>query len=484
MNWEPKTVLDGFKCVRVKKGSEYCAFFAHVGGIIITQKKTVIAGLLVVSLNLAFSASKYTVKSTDNDWIIAHKHHLTVGQLHEANPDVKWNALHKGQILRIPSAHSASHQTSSSSKNHHSAHEASSSSGGEVHKVRGNDNDFTIAKKNGITVKELHHLNPDVNWNRLHPGQTIRVSGSSHTSEGHASVHSKSSRVVSHHIVEGGYATINGSNVTLRRKPSTSSDKVTTVGAGTVGRVLDKQDGWAKMRFPKGTEAWVRSDLLIAAKNWNEDSGTSEHHSPKKEVAQSKRKGTRQEYYASAPAKGGLLKTALGYQGVPYVSGGTSRGGFDCSGLTYTVFRKYGMLLPRTAYEQSHEGERIDRSELQKGDLVFFHTLGSREVNHVGIYIGNNNFIHASSGSGQVRVSSLDESYYNDRFVEGRRISGISGATKNDSGRAGDTTAHSVRRHRSRQHETTHHRSSRKHSSSHHSKTHHTSAKKKHHHSK
>lgn len=127
---------------------------------------------------------------------------------------------------------------------------------------------------------------------------------------------------------------------------------------------------------------------------------------------------------ASQPAADGhtkLVRTALAYRGARYRRGGTSRGGFDCSGFTRYVYAKYGVRLPHSSAAQARLGTRISKSELKQGDLVFFHTY-RRGVSHVGIYIGNGNFVHAATYGRGVRVDALSSAYYARRYVGARRI--------------------------------------------------------------
>jgi cell wall-associated NlpC family hydrolase len=106
--------------------------------------------------------------------------------------------------------------------------------------------------------------------------------------------------------------------------------------------------------------------------------------------------------------------------GVPYVSGGTSKRGVDCSGFTSIVYmEKERKNLPRTSEGQFKEGMSVDRGSLAVGDLVFFGERG--KVNHVGIYAGNENFIHASTSSG-VMVSPLEDTYWKPRYMGARRL--------------------------------------------------------------
>ena len=114
-----------------------------------------------------------------------------------------------------------------------------------------------------------------------------------------------------------------------------------------------------------------------------------------------------------------LIAHALSLQGVPYQFGGTNRSGFDCSGFTQYVFRAEDIKLPRTAAEQFTDGVSVNRSQLQVGDLVFFTTYKDG-ASHVGIYIGNGSFVHASSNG--VRVTTLSNSYYAARYLGARRV--------------------------------------------------------------
>jgi hypothetical protein len=117
-----------------------------------------------------------------------------------------------------------------------------------------------------------------------------------------------------------------------------------------------------------------------------------------------------------------IVKTALNYIGVSYKWGGESSDeGFDCSGLTMTVYQLNGLDLPRTSRQQWRVGTAVARNELLRGDLVFFATAGGRRVSHVGIYTGENKFIHAPGKSKTIRLTSLSKSYYRSRFVGARR---------------------------------------------------------------
>lgn len=115
-----------------------------------------------------------------------------------------------------------------------------------------------------------------------------------------------------------------------------------------------------------------------------------------------------------------IVRRALSYRGVPYRMGATGRGAFDCSGFTRYVLNQSGEALPRTAAEQYNRGISISKSELRSGDLVFFKNTYKHGVSHVGIYMGNGKFVHASSRGG-VRTNMLSESYYVHHWAGARR---------------------------------------------------------------
>jgi LysM repeat protein len=117
-----------------------------------------------------------------------------------------------------------------------------------------------------------------------------------------------------------------------------------------------------------------------------------------------------------------LEKVAFNYLSIPYRFGGSSRRGIDCSAFVQQVFREMDVQLPRSAREQFRIGEKVERDQMQKGDLLFFRTY-ARFPSHVGIYLGDGKMIHASSRSHRVVVTSIDHPYYRKRFIGAKRIS-------------------------------------------------------------
>ena len=138
--------------------------------------------------------------------------------------------------------------------------------------------------------------------------------------------------------------------------------------------------------------------------------------------AQAKQRGI--TYRLTKIKKQTLIENAKYFKGGKYIWGGTTPEGFDCSGYVQYLYKKNNIHLPRTALAQSYKGISIETKDLQKGDLLFFLTDKSRgiPITHVGIYIGNNEFIHAASKKKGIIISSLYTGYYAPKFVLAKRV--------------------------------------------------------------
>jgi len=131
------------------------------------------------------------------------------------------------------------------------------------------------------------------------------------------------------------------------------------------------------------------------------------------------------ESWVAFTKKDEILETAKEYLGVKYIWAANGPSAFDCSGYTKYVYKKNGITIPRYSGHQANVGVKVSYDELQEGDLVFFDTAKGfrKKVNHVGIYIGNNQFIHASSAQKRVMITSFSQKkFYKNRFLHGRRL--------------------------------------------------------------
>ena len=126
--------------------------------------------------------------------------------------------------------------------------------------------------------------------------------------------------------------------------------------------------------------------------------------------------------YGEATVRNEIVETAEGFIGLPYQWGGsTAEEGFDCSGLTMAVYQLNGLNLPRSSRDQYSVGAPVQRAELAKGDLVFFAIKGREKISHVGVYVGDDRFIHAPSKGKTIRVDSLSDRYYAARYAGARK---------------------------------------------------------------
>ena len=200
----------------------------------------------------------------------------------------------------------------------------------------------------------------------------------------------------------GNYATIThyvtATTLNVRSGAGTSYSVLGSLSKGTKVEVISTTNGWSKINY-NGSIGYVSSQYLSSSST---DSSTSTTSSSVNKVIS-------------------LAKSLLGKS---YVWGAQGPSTFDCSGFTYYVFKNAANItLPRVSQDQSTYGTYVSKSNLKVGDLVFFDTNGANDgnVSHVGIYLGNNQFIHASSSKGKVVISEMS-SYYSGAYVNARRV--------------------------------------------------------------
>ncbi|MBR3162681.1 MAG: C40 family peptidase [Clostridia bacterium] len=207
---------------------------------------------------------------------------------------------------------------------------------------------------------------------------------------------------------------VNVESVNVRKEKSTDSEKLDSLTKNTEVTILAEEDGWYKIKV-KNITGYI-SKKYISDKKVEEV--TSRASDTARQLSESKAAESQE---ASAPASTGstgndVVAFAKQYLGYKYVSGGSSPStGFDCSGFTSYVYKNFGVSLSRTSSGQRSNGVAVDKSNLQAGDIVCF-------TGHVGLYIGNNQFIHASNPTGGVKISSLSESYYVKNYITSRRV--------------------------------------------------------------
>lgn len=180
----------------------------------------------------------------------------------------------------------------------------------------------------------------------------------------------------------------------VRVSPNTECDIIKQIKTNTPVDIIYTTDtGWCSVLFEDNTTGFVCARYLKMEKEIN-----------------------------SSIEANAIAQKAHNYLGCRYVYGTAGPSTFDCSGFTSYIFKQYGYSLPRTSYSQATVGEYIDKSNLKAGDLVFFSNSSTRSIGHVGIYVGDGEFIHASTSTRGVVKDSLSSDYYTRHYITARRI--------------------------------------------------------------
>lgn len=288
------------------------------------------------------------------------------------------------------------------------------------YKVRRGDCLAKIAKKNGVTTQALMDAN-GLTSNALKPKQVLIVpdKGKKHITK------SKKTRPhnTDYYVVKKGdtlqkIAKKTGFSVNQIKTMNHLNPKYLKIGQKIVLTRRGPIRELAVARTNDPDEFAEEDDLLDDEEEvvLNENMLKAENHSDSNSELLGK--------WNSPYERSLFVRVAKGFLGAPYRLGGSSVRGLDCSAFVKKIYELFDVSLPRTAREQARVGLNVSRDELKEGDLVFFNTR--RAFGHVGIYIGNNQFVHAAAGrSRMVKIDTLDKPYYNKRFVKAVRIKGM-----------------------------------------------------------
>lgn len=215
---------------------------------------------------------------------------------------------------------------------------------------------------------------------------------------------------------------VNYSSIYVRQEPSTSAEVVDTLILNNQVNVIAEAGDWYKVEVD-GKEGYIAKRLLSNSKQEEEEATRNARERQLTDREQAEVNNAVSNSTSNTIGEE-IAEFAKQYLGCPYVYGGSGPSSFDCSGFTMYVYKNFGIRLSHSATAQSKNGVYVAKEDLQPGDLVFFKDYETMNgIGHVGIYIGNGDFIHASSGTGYcVKVSTLLSGSYLNRYETARRL--------------------------------------------------------------
>lgn len=215
---------------------------------------------------------------------------------------------------------------------------------------------------------------------------------------------------------------ISASSVNVRASASTSANVITTLTRNTEVTIESEENGWSRIKTTTGVSGYVSSEYISDEQVQSTNRSDSERTQKIVDLPNTTADVTESEDTNTVVSKGeevvNYAKTLLGKA---YVYGGVGPNSFDCSGFTQYVYSKFGVNLSHSASAQANIGTTVSKANLQLGDMVFF-SQGGSSIGHVGIFVGNNSFIHAANPQKGVIITSLADGYYTSNYKTAKRV--------------------------------------------------------------
>ncbi|QWV92636.1 C40 family peptidase [Geomonas oryzisoli] len=285
----------------------------------------------------------------------------------------------------------------------------------KTHRVKKHETLYSLAKKYNVTVEELKAANNLVG-NSVKPRVLLVIPPRS-VSEGKSASAAADTKVYKVKKSESLSRIAKKTGVSVAELKRLNGLTSSRVKAGKV-LVLKEREPADEPKVKVTKKLQLRHPDLFNEKDYEQSIQELASLEPERQVDLSKNTELKADSIKE------LKKSAYGFLGTRYRFGGSSRSGIDCSSFVQHVFKELEVSLPRTAREQFEVGNAVAPGDLQRGDLIFFATYASYP-SHVGIYLGNNKMIHASSRDRRVVISSLNTSYYRSRFLGAKRIAKV-----------------------------------------------------------
>ncbi len=334
------------------------------------------------------TTSTHTVVAGDTLFAIAQRNNVTVNQLRQWN-NLQTDIIRVGQVLRLSASTTSDHSTVESTSNTTS-----------IHTVVAGDTLFTIAQRNGVTVNQLRQWN-NLQTDVLQIGQVLQLSGQTSNNTGGETNTSTAS----------GTRVVTASSLNVRSGASTNHSVIGSLTKNQAVTVTGKTNGWYTIDF-NGRTGYISANFVTEqTNNANNNTNTSNGNG-----------GNSGNTSSSSVDVQSMISFAKRFIGVPYVWGGSSPSGFDCSGFIFHVLNNSGVSISRTNVEGYWNSNRFQTvSSPQAGDLIFFQNTWRQGPSHMGIMINSTQFIHASSSNGVV-ITNVSNSFWSQHFLGYKRM--------------------------------------------------------------
>ena len=226
-------------------------------------------------------------------------------------------------------------------------------------------------------------------------------------------------------VIKTAYVSSDGLRV--REKPDTESEILDSLSKNAEISIIEILDGWYKIKLGEGvgyvSSKYVSDTRVPETTSRSGNTLKAEENVNKQQEQVAEQDKTTEKLETSSTTGSAVVEYAKKFVGYKYkAGGGLPETGFDCSGFTTYVYKQFGISLNRSAKDQIKNGVAVEKSDLQLGDIVIFRDRANKTIGHVGIYIGDNNFIHAANEGSGVKITSLSLSYYSTRYVGARRV--------------------------------------------------------------
>lgn len=364
--------------------------------LLMTTLATLSASGALLTTGASALADSYTVVKNDTLWGLSKKYGVSVSDLKKAN-GVSGHLIYVGQKLQIPTKSTKATKTAKTSTSTSTVDTTST-----THTVVKGDTLWSLAKKYGVSVSALMKAN-NLSSSTILIGQSLNLRAGM-TTYGVNGVTTGSSSTAASTNTASSTSTTASSQATKAKKNATKA-KSTTTNTAAANTNTSTSANTQSQSTASNSSASTTTNTNTAASNANTTSSTNTAASSSQAVSQAPTASTSTATTTASASASAITSYALTFLGVPYVWGGTTPSGFDCSGLVQYVYSHFGINLGRTTYTQQYAGTKISVASAQAGDLYFWGSYGS--AYHVAIALGGGQYVMAPAPGQNVMTGSV-----------------------------------------------------------------------------